>query len=96
MVKKMFWDEIRVLQDTASLRNTPKFLDQEAKTQDMTYKNPGGYLLIIAMSRMPGRPATEYSDLSDTEGIYIKRELMQILEYAFTMPNPWDKNKYNQ
>lgn len=32
------------------------------------------------MSRMPGKPATDYRDLSDVEGEYLKSEVVRILE----------------
>lgn len=66
--------------DTSSLRSTPTFFGEDVRTQDLTFENPGGYLNIIAMSRMPGMPVTEYIDLSDAEATLIKRSLMQILE----------------
>lgn len=46
----------------------------------MRFEYPGGYMHIIAMSRMPGKAVTEYTDLSDSEGLHIKSRLMYILE----------------
>ncbi|PLB52506.1 hypothetical protein P170DRAFT_423373 [Aspergillus steynii IBT 23096] len=77
---RLFQNEIKALIDCQDLRSTPNLLGQSVQVQNNQYEYPGGYIHIIAMSRMPGMPVTEYSDLSDTEGVYIKARLMEILE----------------
>lgn len=84
----LFQDEIQALIDCRDLTRTPDLLDESVQAQDNQYEYPGGYLQIIAMSRMPGKPVTEYFDLSDFEGLHIKRELIEILEWVPTIRHP--------
>ncbi|KAE8311677.1 hypothetical protein BDV41DRAFT_589430 [Aspergillus transmontanensis] len=78
--KRIFRDEIRALRLLEPLRETPTLYDYGVLEQDDRHDYPGGFINAIAMSRMPGKPATDYPDLSDVEGEGLKRKVLQILQ----------------
>ncbi|RMZ40014.1 hypothetical protein CA14_000817 [Aspergillus flavus] len=71
---------IRALRLLEPLRETSTLYDYGVLEQDDRHDYPGGFINAIAMSRMPGKPATDYPDLSDVEGEGLKRKVLQILE----------------
>lgn len=54
--------------------------DYQELLQTREFENPGGYSNVIAMSRMPGRPVTEYGNLSGVEKQMIKGKVTGIFE----------------
>ncbi|KAB8257807.1 hypothetical protein BDV32DRAFT_151945 [Aspergillus pseudonomiae] len=78
--KRIFQDEVHALQLLQPLRGTPILYDHGVLQQTDRHDYPGGVIHAIAMSKMPGKPATEYEDLSNTERAYLKSKVIHILE----------------
>ncbi|KAE8326479.1 hypothetical protein BDV39DRAFT_205889 [Aspergillus sergii] len=78
--KRIFRDEIRALRLLEPHRETPTLYDYGVLEQDDRHQYPGGFINAIAMSKMLGKPATDYPDLSDVEGECTKHKVVQILE----------------
>lgn len=78
--KRIFQDEVRTLRDTEGVKGCPNLLGHEVLEQTDEYEHPGGYLNIIAMSWMPGKPAPEYADLPYSETSYNMNEVIRIAQ----------------
>ncbi|OGM39250.1 hypothetical protein ABOM_012067 [Aspergillus bombycis] len=78
--KRIFQDEVHALQLLGPLHGTPTLYDHGVLRQTDRHDYPGGIINAIAMSKIPGKPATEYGDLNGTEGPYLKSKVTQILE----------------
>ena len=60
--------------------HTPRFYGCEEVRQDNSDVFPGGYLHVLAMSRVPGRTVSDIPDLTDNELSIIREQLTRILE----------------
>ncbi|KAH8427421.1 uncharacterized protein LDX57_005136 [Aspergillus melleus] len=78
--KKELERDIRALQITESIVETPYLLEHAILRQDDIHEYPGGYIRTIVMSKMPGKPADEYDGLTTNERSLIKRKVTRILE----------------
>ncbi|KAE8383749.1 hypothetical protein BDV26DRAFT_287170 [Aspergillus bertholletiae] len=78
--KKIFQDEVRALQLLEPLRGIPNLYNYGVLEQTDGHEYPGGFINAIAMSKMPGKPATDYLDLSDMEGECLRGKVAHILE----------------
>lgn len=77
----LFRQECRAIEACQGLTPyTPQFYGSEELRQDMIYEFPGGYLHVLAMSRVCGSPVPEIKDLTDAERSLIKSQLVEILE----------------
>lgn len=59
---------------------TPEYFGSESLDQNREYIYPGGYLHVIAVSKMPGSIAPGMDDLTSSEQRLIKSQLTDILE----------------
>ncbi|KAK1139145.1 hypothetical protein N8T08_001268 [Aspergillus melleus] len=78
--KKQLERDIRALQVTESIVETPYLLEHAILRQDDIHEYPGGYISAIVMSKMPGKPADEYDGLTTSERSLIKGRVTSILE----------------
>ncbi|KAI9041336.1 intradiol ring-cleavage dioxygenase [Aspergillus affinis] len=84
---RVFQDEVQDLLNTSNLRSTPTLFGRDTQKQGDNLENPGGYLNIIAMSKIPGEPVTEHTDLSDAGVLETKRCEREGPRYAFDEKN---------
>jgi hypothetical protein len=75
-----FREECDAVRECAATDHTPRFYGCEEVHQDNSDVFPGGYLYILAMSRVPGCAVSDISDLTDNELSIIREQLTRILE----------------
>lgn len=69
----LFRQECRAIEACQGLTSyTPRFYGSAELRQDMIHEYPGGYLHVLAMSRVGGSPVPEIEDLTDAERSLIK------------------------
>ncbi|CRG83002.1 hypothetical protein PISL3812_00350 [Talaromyces islandicus] len=75
-------EESRVLRACAFSGRTPKFLDSASEVQDHTGFFPGGYLHVLATSRLPGQPISRLlGSLTEDDLKVIKQDLVTTINY---------------
>lgn len=81
MALNWFREEADCIRDceTADHR-TPKFYGREELIQNDQDLYTGGYLHVIAMSKVPGSPVTTFSRFTKREIETIRKKLAEILE----------------
>lgn len=75
-----FKEECLAVKKCEATGHTPIFYGSAELLQDNTDVFPSGYLLVLAMSRVPGRAVTDISDLTEGERSIIRQQLTSILE----------------
>ncbi|KAL1971281.1 hypothetical protein VTN77DRAFT_233 [Rasamsonia byssochlamydoides] len=76
-----FENECKALKACESSGRTPQFLGSAELRQDDTDPFPGGYLRVIVMSMVRGRPVTElFAVLIPEDYAIIRRQIAEILE----------------
>jgi hypothetical protein len=75
-----FRDECRAIKECETTGHTPIFYGCAELRQDNSDIFPGGYLHVLAMSRVPGCAVVEIADLTKDEVSTIKKQLTEILE----------------
>jgi hypothetical protein len=84
MASQVFNHESKALRDCQYSGRTPTYIGSAALFQDHTGLFPGGYLHLIAMTRLPGVPVVDVlGTLTGDDRKIIKTELAKILEYVF-------------
>ncbi|PYH88785.1 hypothetical protein BO71DRAFT_364745 [Aspergillus ellipticus CBS 707.79] len=80
--KRTFGVEVQALKECfpACEERTPQLIGSSDDTQSREWEYPGGYLHLIAMSQHPGLPVDQIYDLSESEALNIKKELISILK----------------
>lgn len=96
MAKRSFVEECIILEACESMGHTPKYYGSKELLQDNTWPFPGGYLYVLAMSKVPGRAVTDIPDIPDLTEHELSRiceQLANTLEYVLSMLNyllpPW-------
>ena len=80
MAVKFFREECRAVKECETSGHTPIFYGCEELCQDNSDIFPGGYLHVLAMSRVPGCAVVEIADLTKNEVSIIRGQLTKILE----------------
>jgi hypothetical protein len=75
-----FRDECRAIKECETTGHTPIFYGSAELRQDNSDIHPGGYLHILAMSRVPGCSVVDIADLTANELSIIRTQLAQMLE----------------
>jgi len=75
-----FREECRAVKECETTSHTPVFYGCAELRQDNDDIFPGGYLHVLAMSRVPGCAVTDIADLSENELSIIREQLAKILE----------------
>lgn len=75
-----FREECDTVRECETTGRTPCFYGCEELHQDNSDIFPGGYLHVLAMSRVPGRAVVGIPDLTDDELSVIRQQLTKILE----------------
>lgn len=76
----IFRGEVDALRITAAVEATPRLLAYGTLIQSRAHQFPGGYLNVIAMSKMPGKPITDYEDFNEEDTQTIIGKVRQGLE----------------
>ena len=80
MATNEFREECSALKECETTGHTPIFYGFAELRQDNSDVFPGGYLHVLAMSRVPGRAVTDIADLTEDEVSIIREQLTKILE----------------
>lgn len=80
--ERIFQHEVEALQATANLQVTPSLLSFGTLSQSQASSYPGGYIYAIATSKLPGQPAAEITDLSESERVVLRDKVILGLEYV--------------
>jgi hypothetical protein len=80
MAINYFREECRAVKECETTGHTPIFYGCAELRQDNSDIFPGGYLHVLAMSRVPGCAVVEIADLTKDEVSTIKEQLTEILE----------------
>jgi len=80
MATSWFREECHALKECETTGHTPIFYGCAELRQDNSDTFPGGYLHVLAMSRVPGRAVTDIADLTEDEVSIIREQLTKILE----------------
>jgi hypothetical protein len=75
-----FRDECRAIKECETTGHTPIFYGSAELRQDDSDMFPGGYLHVLAMSKLPGCTVMDMADLTRDELSIIKEQLPKILE----------------
>jgi hypothetical protein len=75
-----FREECRTVKECETTGHTPIFYGCAELRQDNSDIFPGGYLHVLAMSRVPGCAVLDIADLTDNELSIIREQLTKILE----------------
>ena len=73
-------EECHAVKECETTGHTPIFYGCAELRQDNNDIFPGGYLHVLAMSRVPGRAVTDIADLTENEVSIIREQLAKILE----------------
>jgi hypothetical protein len=77
---RYFRKECRAIKQCETTNHTPIIYGCEELRQTNSDIYPGGYLLILAMSKVPGCSVVDIADLTDNELSIIRAQLTTILE----------------
>jgi hypothetical protein len=80
MAVKFFREECRAVKECEKSGHTPIFYGCEELCQDNSDIFPGGYLHVLAMSRVPGCAVVDIEDLTEDELSVVKEQLTMTLE----------------
>jgi hypothetical protein len=80
MAIRFFREECRAVKECETTGHTPTFYGSAELRQDNSDMFPGGYLHVLAMSRLPGCAVTNIADLTENEVSIIREQLTEILE----------------
>jgi hypothetical protein len=75
-----FREECRAVKQCETTGHTPTFHGSAELRQDDSDIFPGGYLHVIAMSKLPGYTVMDMTDLTRDELSIIREQLPKILE----------------
>ncbi|KAJ9314126.1 hypothetical protein DTO271D3_5603 [Paecilomyces variotii] len=82
MATNWFREEARLLRECQSTEHrTPHFYGHEELVQGASGFFPGGYLHVIAMSKVPGKAVTSYKKFTESEIIAMQHQLTATLEH---------------
>jgi hypothetical protein len=77
---RFFRGECRAVKGCQTTGHTPIFYGSAELCQENSDMFPGGYLHVLAMSRLPGCAVTSIADLTENEVSIIREQLTEILE----------------
>jgi hypothetical protein len=80
MAIHFFREECSAVKECENTGHTPIFYGAAKLCQDKSDMFPGGYLHVLAMSRLPGCAVTDIADLTENEVSIIREQLTEILE----------------
>jgi hypothetical protein len=80
MAIRSFREECRAVKECEMTGHTPIFYGSAELYQDNSDIFPGGYLHVLAVSRLPGCAVTNIADLTENEVSIIREQLAKILE----------------
>jgi hypothetical protein len=80
MAISFFREECRAVKECETSGHTPLFYGCAELHQDNSDIFPGGYLHVLAMSRVPGCTMVDMVDLTKSELSVIKEQLAKTLE----------------
>ena len=80
MATRILRKECRAIKECEKTSHAPAFYGCAELRQDNSDIFPGGYLHVLAMSRVPGCAVVEIADLTKNEVSIIRGQLTKILE----------------
>jgi len=80
MAIRSFREECHAVRECETTGHTPVFYGSAELHQDNSDVFPGGYLHVLAMSRVPGCSVIDIPDLTENELATIRTQLTNILE----------------
>ena len=78
--RNFFREECCAVKKCEMTGHTPIFYGSAELCQENSDMFPGGYLHVLAMSRLPGCAVTSIADLTENEVSIIREQLTKILE----------------